>query len=157
MKRKTWLAAFLVTVFLGSTYVAVSQTSSGLLAPFMVKRCTSITVGSTVKLNGITDTPMTLKDVERCLQHLQFPMPATQAAASRMVSPSDSADTADNPILSFACRFSDADSLAEGVLAKNTQEQLWNSDGLFHVIECSRKCSSTKVDDLRGSYCSCPH
>jgi hypothetical protein len=122
----------------------------------MVKRCTSITVGGTVKCNSITDTPVTLQDVERCLQHLQFPMPATQAAASGPAS-SASSDTADNPILAFACRFSDADSLAEGVLVKNSQEQLWNSDGLFHVIERSRKCSSTKIDDLRGSYCSCPH
>jgi hypothetical protein len=175
MRRKHLIAAVLGFGFLGTTYVAVSQTSSGLLAPFMVKRCTSITVGGSVKCNSITERPMTLQDVERCIGSIKFPAQEQESTAAQHAGPqSDSASLAsltapstmagpaaqevqDNPVLAFASGFTCPDDLAEGVLARNAQEQLWNADGLFHVIERSRKCSSTKIDDLRGSYCSCPH
>ncbi len=155
MKRKTWIAAFLVAAFLGSTYVAVSQTSSGLLAPFLVKECVSITVGSETTYHKTQFEPLTLQDVERAIQGISFPLPATLPPAPS--SPAAVQGLSENPILAFACQFSCPDDLASGALAKNAQENLWDSDGLFHVIERSRKCSSLKMDQLRGTYCTCPH
>ena len=101
--------------------------------------------------------PLTLQDVERVIQRIEFPLPGettnTQAGAASI----QSKEVAANPVLSFACQFQDPDSLAEGALVKNSQEKLWDSDGLFHVIEKSQKCSATKIDELRGVYCTCSH
>jgi hypothetical protein len=61
----------------------------------------------------------------------------------------------DHPVLAFASSFTCPDDLAEGVLAKNDQEKLWDSHGLFHVIERSNRCSPERMTKLRGCYCTC--
>jgi hypothetical protein len=155
MKRKTWTRAFLVITFLGSTYAAVSQTNSDVLAPFLVKECVSLTVGSETTCHKRQLEPLTLQDVEKALQGLSFPLPTDRAPAPS--SPAAVQGVTENPLLAYACQFSCPDALATGALAKNAQEKVWNSDGLFHVIERSRKCSASTMDELRGTYCTCSH
>lgn len=154
MKRKWLVATVLGFGFLGTTYIAVSQTSSGLLAPFMKKTSVCITVGQKMKCNSITERPMTLQDVEKCIRQINFPLAEPQAGGEQQALATSEAS--DNPVLSFAQRFSCPDDLAEGAMAQNAKEKLWDSDGLFHVIERSKKCTINKMNQLRGKYCRCP-
>jgi len=64
MRKPRSIRPFLLLGFFSFSYVAISAMSPGILAPFMVKQCKSITVGATMSCHEDRFESLTLKDVE---------------------------------------------------------------------------------------------
>jgi len=153
MLRSKRLLLILSAGFLGTSYVALSSGTSDLLRPYLQKRERSITVGGVMQVKHDVLKEFTVEDIARLAKTVELPVepPPTLAPSSGAFL---AATVQPDPLRAFISQFGDFNSLAEGVLAQNAREKMWDPDKLFHAIEDSGRCSRSTLSRLKSTYCN---